>query len=67
MSMVVLASSRIAAEDAAEVLSRESFSAEAGTVGGEWFVLVDGEEIDSAVAVAHVRRADPGCRLVTAW
>ena len=67
MSLVVLASSRIAAEEAAETLSREGFSAEAGTVGGASFVIVDGEGIDPAAAVAHVRRADPGCRPVTAW
>ncbi len=67
MSLVVLASSRIAAEEAAETLSRVGFSAEAGTVGGASFVIVDGEGIDPAAAVAHVRRADPGCRPVTAW
>ena len=67
MSLVVLASSHIAAEDAAETLSREGFSAEAGTGGGASFMNVDGEGIDPAAAVAHVRRADPGCRPVTAW
>jgi hypothetical protein len=67
MSMVVLASSRCAAELAAETLIREGFTAEAGTVGGASFVIVGGEGIDSAVAVEHVRRADPGCRPVSAW
>ncbi len=66
MSLVVLASSHTAAEEAAETLSREGFSAEAGTVGGAAFVIVDGEGIDPAAAVAYVRRADPGCRPVTA-
>ena len=36
--MVVLASSRLAAEQAAETLTREGFTAEAGTVGGASFV-----------------------------
>jgi hypothetical protein len=67
MSLVVLASSLTAAEQAAERLSREGFSAEAGTVGGASFVLVTGEGVDTAVAVEHVRRGDPGCRPVTAW
>jgi hypothetical protein len=48
-------------------LSREGFSAEAGTVGGASFVLVTGEEVDTAVAVEHARRTDPGCRPVSAW
>jgi len=67
MSLVVHASSTAAAEEAAETLCREGFSAEAGTVGGASFVIVDGEGIDPAAAVAHVRRVDPGCRPVTAW
>ena len=67
MSLVVLASSPTAAEEAAETLSREGFSAEAGTVGGASFVLVTGEGVDTAVAVEHARRTDPGCRPVSAW
>jgi hypothetical protein len=65
--MVVLASSRTAAEQAAETLISAGFTAEAGTVGGASFVIAGGEGIDSAVAMEHVRRADPGCRPVSAW
>lgn len=67
MSLVVLASSRNAAEEACAFLSREGYSAEAGTVGGASFVIVEGESLDPGVAIGHARQADPGCRPVTAW
>lgn len=67
MSLVVLASSRDAAETARATLCSEGYSAEAGTVGGAAFVIVDGEGLDPEVAVAHVRRTDPGCRPISAW
>ncbi len=67
MSLVVLASSSAAAEETAEVLSREGFLVEVGTAGGASFVVIDSEGIDRKVAVDHARHADPGCRPVTAW
>jgi hypothetical protein len=67
MPLVVLASSREAAESARESLRSKGFSVNAGTVGGAPFVIVDGLEIDTAIAVEHVRRADPACRPVSAW
>lgn len=67
MPLVVLASSGDAAKAAREALSSQGFSAEAGTVGGASFVIVDGVGIDMAVAAEHVRRADPACRPVSAW
>lgn len=67
MSLILLTSSRTAAEEAADTLSREGFCAEAGTVGGAAFVIVDGDGIDVTAAVEHVRKTDPGSRPVTAW
>ena len=67
MSLVVLASSSNAAEEARARLCNQGYSAEAGTVGGASFVIVAGDGLDPAVAIVHARHADPGCRPVTAW
>jgi hypothetical protein len=67
MSLVVLASSAAAAEEAAEALCRKGFRARAGDLGGASFVIVDSEDIDPEVAAGHVRDADPGSRVVRSW
>jgi hypothetical protein len=67
MSLVVLASSTAAAEEAAEALCRKGFRARAGDLGGASFVIVNDQDIDPETAVGHVRDTDPGSRLVKAW